>query len=445
LRCKDQEHEDQRHSKYNAGTALRSLLLIAHRVPGEGHVIRQYFARDLFEGRERLSGAIARSGLSLNFRGTEQVEAVGELGSLCSTDTDECRERNHVPFRVSRVEEAEGVFVLAIGRLRLDVNLVETPKAIEIVHVGSAQERAYRRIHFLQGHAELEYLGVVDVEEDLGRVRPEETARPADLGSLHRRPGKVLQLFFQIGRIIPPSVLNHHRETGPGTETRNGRRSEHECIGLHDIRRETGVDSPDEFPRVILCIGPYIPILQLQKDEARIGLYRSRDEIEARDRHHILDRIEARNDLRDVLHHPVGTLEGAGVGQTHSAHHVALILLGHEASGYDLKQQKQSRNDRREKHTRPDQLLDEEASEAHVTTRYGFEATVEPDEEGIEPTLLGFPRRPEEHGRECGTQSERVERGDRDRDRDRDCELLIESAGNAGHGRDGHEDRDQRK
>ena len=146
-------------------------------------------------------------------------------------------------------------------------------------------------------------------------------------------------------------------------------------------------------------------------------------------------------DLADARRDLPGAVEARCVRHDDRGHHIALVLVRHEARRQRLEEVEDERDERGKKDERDRHSPDDQHDQAAERLGQTVECPVEPGE--------GAARRrgrvPEENAAQRRSQRQRDETGDGHRDRDGDRELLVELARRAGQegGRDEDRGHDQ--
>ncbi len=106
-------------------------------------------------------------------------------------------ERHHAAPRVLHEEQSELFRIAPELRLGLDVDLVDAAEPVEVVHVGTAEQRPERGVHVVELDAGLQHLAAIDVGIDLRHRR---AIQRADAPDLRPFAGRLHELL----RVAPP-------------------------------------------------------------------------------------------------------------------------------------------------------------------------------------------------------------------------------------------------
>ena len=139
LRREDQEYEHHAEHEHERPLAGRLLLLVRHRVPIVGDILRQRLSGNLLKGGHRLCGAVSWAGRSDHLRRAEEIKTIGVLRPVRWGEVDEGSKGYHVSVLVSHEVGTDILSFISVIRVRLEVYLVETSEPVEVVHVASPQ------------------------------------------------------------------------------------------------------------------------------------------------------------------------------------------------------------------------------------------------------------------------------------------------------------------
>ena len=131
---------------------------------------------------------------------------------------------------VADVEEAEIRRIRPVLRLGLEEDAPDAPEAVELVHVGAAEERLERRVHVLDRDAELEHPVLVDAREELrhgGRVR---RRQERDLGPLLQLGHEPLRVLPEVVDGVAGAILDEHVDAAGLADAGDGGREEREHL-----------------------------------------------------------------------------------------------------------------------------------------------------------------------------------------------------------------------
>ena len=180
-RGQQQEHADDGQDEGRRGR-WRHLLLVRHRRVGEAHLLGHRLREHLLQRRERLSGGVATRRRALDFDGTLQVEPGRQFAPGDFRDGDERGQRNHhVGGLRANVDLADVLRIEPCLRVRLRIDAVEPPEAVEVVGVRAPQRRRQRLEHVVHRDAQRARLLAVQLDLDLRVVRIERGEQRAEL------------------------------------------------------------------------------------------------------------------------------------------------------------------------------------------------------------------------------------------------------------------------
>ena len=197
--------------------------------------------------------------------------------------------------------------------------------------------------------------------------------------------------------------------------------------------------------RLIRGVGPFLPVLELDEEERVVGGRSAREEAVAGHGGEGLDGRIGPEDGLDLGGRGVGSLQRGGVRQLQVGHQVGLILFRHEAAGNCAEQQQQRQHQHTEHGQRTQRAMGEPAGNPDVLIRHPVQHPVEAVEEACKAAFLAVNVRLQQRAAQRRAQCQRNDRRDTHRNGDGDGELLVEPAGDAGHGGHRYEHRNQRK
>src|SRR5262249_51868980 len=136
---------------------------------------------------------------------------------------------------ISHIEAVDLINIGTILGLCLKIDLPLTTKAVELVHVGAAQEGLKRLVDFAELETLLQHAILIDVHEELGHRRAESGDQRRDLRPF---PRGLIQLFERFRKLLNRStaaILQHERKAASRAEARNRRRAEGKRDGFRDL------------------------------------------------------------------------------------------------------------------------------------------------------------------------------------------------------------------
>ena len=314
---------------------------------------------------------------------------------------------------------------------------------IEVVDVVAAERRGERGEHIVDRHAELLCFFAIDVDGKLRHRRAPQCLRTAQhriaVGACEERVLHFVQSLCAAGA----AILNIELEAAGGSQAEDRRRIE--C--QHQRFLDAGglaEQLADQLRRFDLAL---VPMLLRDKDRRGVVAKAAADEIEAGEGDDVRVCGIGTDRLLDLVDDLERALERRAVGQDHRADVVALILVGHEASGRRAPQVDRD-GDHAEKKQRADQATAQHPCHAAgVAAAHVLEERVEAPEETSRLMMLALQ---DQHAqRWCQRQCDQS--GDHNGNRDRYRELAIELAGEPAqecdrdeHRRQDEHDRDDR-
>ena len=326
--------------------------------------------------------------------------------------------------------------------------MIGAAEQVEVVDIGRAEVGLDRIGDVLDGNAELLRLDLIDVDEDLRRVRGER--REHGGGEEQRRLARCCDEFVgrrrQQLRTTALPVLDAHGETAAGADARDRRRWDHDDEGASDGRQPLAQIRRDHL-RVEPLLEAHLRFFEHWKQRrrvARLSAGRSRQTRKDRDMRNS-GRIE-----RDALDPPNdlgGPRQRGRARQLRGYDHVAAILCRNVALGRGDKQPAGAADQDHIHEQHHHAMPDHEACDVSIKMRQPVKAAVEQPGEPSPAARDQIPSgrwpllfvRNEDLRSQCRRQGQRTEAGDCCRDRDGDRELLEELPGNATEKRGRHE------
>ncbi len=231
-------------------------------------------------------------------------------------------------------------------------------------------------------------------------------------------------------------ALQVHLETAGGAEREDRRRVEGDRQALLESAGSAEVFAHERLRRNVALI----PGLHGEEDRGGVVAEGpATDEIEARERHRVLD-VRVLLHRRDyLLHHLVGALERGAVGKDHERDVEALVLVGYERARREPPQAHRDRHHDEKDHRGDGAAPHHPRDPVLVAVGGAREDAVEPLEEPPRLLVLAL----EDDDRERRREREGDDTREDDRDRDRDGELAVELAREAAEERDRDEHRAQ--
>src|SRR5262249_48681187 len=147
-------------------------------------------------------------------------------------------------------KQTELTRIAAVLGLRLQIDLVDTAEAIEVVDVRTAEQRAERGVDVGELHAGLHHLAAIDVRVDLRHHRAIQRRDTTDLRSLPRRVHEALRLLGEICRRAAAAILQLNREARAGSQAGNRRRTEGDDGSPGDLTTELSIERLDHALRM---------------------------------------------------------------------------------------------------------------------------------------------------------------------------------------------------
>ena len=191
LRRERQIHEQQSESEDDQRLAARLDFFDRQSGPRVRKSLRQRAVRQLLHDRERLAGAVARRGRSIDLRRAEQVVVRDVLRRRGLTNRHDVAERHHRSARRPRVVALDVRRIRSEFRIRLHVDAVRTVVEVEVVDVGRSEQHLQRSRDAAQRETEAFRLLAIDVDDNLRIVRRE-------LREQRREPGRLVALRDQL-------------------------------------------------------------------------------------------------------------------------------------------------------------------------------------------------------------------------------------------------------
>ncbi len=247
-------------------------------------------------------------------------------------DGDERRQRDH---RVGRpaadIDVADVGGLSAVVGLGLDVDAVEPPEAVEVVHVGAAHRRRHGLEDLVHGHAERARLFPVELDLHLGIRGIERGEEGGELGPLASRRQEGARLGAELVHAQGAApILKKEVEARRSAEAGDGGNVEGKGDRFRDLR-ELALQGGHEALHVQRLALPLFPRLEAHEDGPEVRLIGVGDDAVAADRLVRLDALQLREDLFDLAQHGARPLERGGRRQLHVDAEDALVLLGDEA------------------------------------------------------------------------------------------------------------------
>ena len=326
----------------------------------------------------------------------------------------------------------------AVVGVGLDVHTVETPKTVEVVHVGPAHRRRHGLEDIADRDAQLPGLLPVEVDLDLRVRRVEGGEDGSELGPLAsplQEGARVLpEVLHGHG---PAAVLEEEIEAGGGPEPRDGGDVEGEGDRLWEageLRLQVRHD-PRHVERGSM---PLLPGLEADEDRSEVGLIGAGDGAVAPDGLVRLDALGLRQHQLDPGEDIAGPLGGSGRGELHVDPEEALVLLRDEAGGQRAREEAGPDHHQPDDHEGERRAAHQQACPRQIAASGPLERPVEQAEEQAQRSPRRAAGGPEQHRGECGREREGREGGEQHRDGDGQCELLEDAPGEPSE--EGHRD-----
>ena len=305
-------------------------------------------------------------------------------------ETDQRIQRHHLIGFAADIEKPHIPGLRTIFGLGLDVDLEQSAKAVEVIDIRAAEERAERRVHIGRRNAEFQHLVLIDVSKNLRRIGAEGRDHAADFRALAGAFDELLGLFPEIARRVAAPILQHQAETRSGAEPRDRRRSECKNDRLRHAEHELLIQFVDDRIDVQLGRAPVGPMLQRNEDEGVVRRKRPGQQAvpgQGRDRVDALHLLEDRLDFRTD---PVGAFQRRRIRQLYVDQEVPLVFLRHEAPRHQAEQTGHQYRDSDQAGEAQCDLSRKIIRDAHVTLGYDVEHRVEPVVERLQPAFFLF-------------------------------------------------------
>src|SRR5215831_7817906 len=328
-RCEDQEGKKDRQAENSEWrNALRRFLLLK----GHAHVVKAHPGRHRLGINllERMHGLLvtesSRRG-GINLRGSVEVIAHGEFGSVGGLDGGHSRQGHHVPLHISNVKLAHILGPCPVGAFGLGIDLPLASEAVEVVDKRATHKGLQGCVNVLQLHALGQHLVAVDVCKYLRHRREGSGENARYFRSFLRRLHKGLRLRREELHIAAAAVLEDERHSARCTHAWDRRRwkCDDNRFGL---LRENLIQVNDQI-HVLLFLGfALVPRLESHPKECAVGILNAAQQAVA---NHGSDMCDARCLQQYFFHSLCGrlrSLQRGGVGQLLVDENIALVFVG---------------------------------------------------------------------------------------------------------------------
>ena len=358
-----------------------------------------------------------------------EVVAQRELWAGQGLDGGQRGERHWFAIPVAHVEQSKVFGFGAKFALSLNIDLPLAAKPVEIIYESAAHKRLERFINFAKVHALFQRLVAIHVHEDLRHHRQERGAQAGQLGAFAGRFEELAQVAIEELDILPGAILQDEGEAACRANPLNGRGGKRE---RHRLRksRELAVHVRLDGIELFLGFPPLAPVFECHPKKGAVGVPNAAKQAEACNRREIFYTRCLVQNLLDVPADGVGALHGRGERKLHLDEHVTLVFLGQEPPGQLLAKPACREGDNTEERQAEGRLSNQPGAQAHVSFADAAVNAIESAKKFAERAGR-FLSWPQQQGRKCRTESERIERGEEHRDGNGHRELLIEPAGDA--------------
>ncbi len=245
-------------------------------------------------------------------------------------DLDEGRQRDHLAAVVAHLQLADLLGRQAELLVGLDVDLVGTAEAVEVVGVQRAEVDLHGVEYLVDGHAVGLGLLAVDVGVHLRHVDLVAGEQPGQFRIVRALGDDVLHLAVE--RLVAEiaAILHLHAEAADGAQALHGRWREDGDEGVLDLRElavEVGGDGIGREGRVLALIEG----LERGEDDAAVRAVGEAVDRQAGEGHGVLHARVLAGDVRHALDHVLGTIQGGGVRQLGEGDQILLVLRRDEA------------------------------------------------------------------------------------------------------------------
>jgi hypothetical protein len=299
---------------------------------------------DLLHGGHGLARALARGGRALDVERRQAVVALEARRAVDPVGGGEGRERRHRAGAGADVPAVQVFRTHAVGRVGLDIDLLDPAAVDEVVDVRTAPRGAERGVDVGRGQAHRPGLGLVDVDLQLRGVVLAVGAH-AGQGRILGGHAQHLVARGDQGLVADAAdVLQLEVEARRGAQFRHGRRHDGEDHGVADLHELAHGPAGDGRS---LEVGGLALVEVLQADEGQAGVLAGAGEAEAGDGEDRLHGVLL-VDQEVVAHgveHGLGAFFRRAGRQLDDGEHRALVFLGQEGAGQADEQEAHHQDD----------------------------------------------------------------------------------------------------